>query len=240
MFFEIDDVKRRHSVYFDSSNVWGWIDTPDSNFGYNYLRGVGAALPAFAIGETWKLWRENWKLLRTKYEPPANLKQFSIYCSQIMKMNNFKKGIYNRLQHATLISFFDYGLRWGVYRWCTEGIYRPYAQVDHQFWRRIIPTLFASAVTSVLSVPFEVARACYYGDRTYPKELRKNYTSPLNALLRIPREEGPWYLFRNSFPIIARNFASFSFLCYLYDFMTGITQPFRHGEVATPIVLKTL
>ena len=29
--------------------MWGWIDTPDSHFGYNYLRGVAAALPAFAI-----------------------------------------------------------------------------------------------------------------------------------------------------------------------------------------------
>lgn len=29
MYFEIDDVKRRHSPYFDVYNVHGWIDTPD-------------------------------------------------------------------------------------------------------------------------------------------------------------------------------------------------------------------
>jgi hypothetical protein len=50
-----------------------------------------ASLPAFAVGETWKLFRENFNLLRSKYEPPANLKQFNIYCREVLKMENFRK-----------------------------------------------------------------------------------------------------------------------------------------------------
>lgn len=42
------------------------------------------------MGEIWKLWRESWYLLRTKYEPPANAKQFGIYCREILKMENFR------------------------------------------------------------------------------------------------------------------------------------------------------
>jgi solute carrier family 25 oxoglutarate transporter 11 len=90
--------------------------------------------------------------------------------------------------------------------------------VDVEFWRRIVPTVAASALTCWMSVPFEVARAAYYADRTYPKELQKGYSSIANALLRIPKEEGVNYLFKSAVPIMARNYVAFSFLTYLYDF----------------------
>ena len=50
-------------------------------------------------------------------------------------------------------------------------------------------------------IPFENARRAYYADKTWPMELRRNYRSPINALMRIPFEEGPYYLFRGGFPI---------------------------------------
>src|SRR6266581_4648138 len=60
----------------------------------------------------------------------------------------------------------------------------------------IIPTCWTG-------VPFEMARRAYYADKTWPLELRKGYTSPTNALLRIPFEEGPYYLIKGGFPIAA-------------------------------------
>jgi len=66
-----------------------------------------------------------------------------------------------------------------------------------------------------LGVPFENARRAYYADKTWPLELRKGYTSPTNALLRIPFEEGPYYLFKNSFPLAAHAFTFWvAFLTY--------------------------
>lgn len=59
----------------------------------------------------------------------------------------------------------------------------------------------AFAPTCATSIPFENAKRAYYADRTWPKELRRGYTSPLNALIRIPFEEGPAYLFKGGFPI---------------------------------------
>lgn len=36
MYFEIDDVKRRHSPYYDVYNFMGWVDTPDSSYVWNW------------------------------------------------------------------------------------------------------------------------------------------------------------------------------------------------------------
>jgi hypothetical protein len=74
--------------------------------------------------------------------------------------------------------------------------------------------MFVAALTSPVGVPFEVARMAYYADKTFPKELQRGYTSYFNALWRIPFEEGtknlpfvgPYYLFKNSFPLFSRNF----------------------------------
>lgn len=40
MFFELDDIKRRHSMYSDIYNVGGWVNTPDATFGWMYQRGA--------------------------------------------------------------------------------------------------------------------------------------------------------------------------------------------------------
>jgi hypothetical protein len=49
--------------------------------------------------------------------------------------------------------------------------------------------------------------------------LRRGYTSPTNALLRIPFEEGPGYLFKGGFPIYASQFMFWTTFCTLYTFM---------------------
>jgi len=93
-------------------------------------------------------------------------------------------------------------------------------------------------------VPFENARRAYYGDKTWPLELRKGYTSPINALLRIPFEEGPYYLFKGGLPHVAHQWIFWtgyftfyswmknkSFFMWLYNdfsynFMKGINMGF--------------
>jgi len=44
MFFELDDIKRRHSLYWDIYNTQGFAQTPDSTNSWNYKRGVIAGL----------------------------------------------------------------------------------------------------------------------------------------------------------------------------------------------------
>lgn len=62
--------------------------------------------------------------------------------------------------------------------------------------------MVAVAPTCWTGVPFEMSRRAYFADKTWPIELRKGYSSPTNALLRIPFEEGPYYLFKGGLPII--------------------------------------
>ena len=73
--------------------------------------------------------------------------------------------------------------------------------------------------TAGLTVPFENARRAYYADKTWPVELRRNYTSATNALLRIPFEEGPGYLFRGGFPIVMNQFVFWSMYMTHYMFL---------------------
>lgn len=44
MFLELDETKRRHSLYYNASPGLGWVDTPDSDFSFNYLKATTAAL----------------------------------------------------------------------------------------------------------------------------------------------------------------------------------------------------
>ncbi len=46
MFFELEDVKRRHSLYWDIYNVSGWVKPPDSTLENNYKRGLITGLTA--------------------------------------------------------------------------------------------------------------------------------------------------------------------------------------------------
>jgi len=62
-------------------------------------------------------------------------------------------------------------------------------------------------------------KLAYYADKTFPQELQRGYTSYLNALRRIPFEEGPYFLFKNCFPFLMRNFFQTGTLFYSYDWL---------------------
>jgi len=69
--------------------------------------------------------------------------------------------------------------------------------------------------TSFLTIPFDNARRAYYADKTWPKELQRGYKSPIQALMRIPFEEGPTYLFRGGFPLWTNQvFFWSSYMCF--------------------------
>jgi solute carrier family 25 oxoglutarate transporter 11 len=82
----------------------------------------------------------------------------------------------------------------------------------------LLCSIYAFLPTCYTGVPFETARRAYYADKTWPLELRRNYKSPLQALVRIPFEEGPGYLFRGGFPIAASQFLFWTTFCTIYTF----------------------
>lgn len=73
MFFELENVKRRHSLYWDVHNE-GWTKAPDSTMSWNIKRGIMIGTTASLIQESLTAFLENYKLLLTKYENPTSLK----------------------------------------------------------------------------------------------------------------------------------------------------------------------
>jgi len=63
MYFELDDIKRRHSPYYDVYNAFSWITSPENNMWWNYQRGAIAGVMAAAINET--------QILFTELETPS-------------------------------------------------------------------------------------------------------------------------------------------------------------------------
>ena len=143
-----------------------------------------------------------------------------------------------------MISLFDLGPRFAIWRSMTNGLYRgDELAMNFEYWRGILPTITVAALTSWFSVPFENARAAYYADKTYPSELRKGYKSIFDALRRIPSEEGANYLIKGASPIMARNYCLFSASVFLYDFMRDFFYLLREdahgGDMARPFRIIT-
>lgn len=89
MFFELDNIKRRHNAYWDVYNE-GWTPTPDSTIGWNVKRGMMVGIIAAVFQETFTNFHESYRLLMRKYEPPSNLKEFTTAIRAVFNMDNYK------------------------------------------------------------------------------------------------------------------------------------------------------
>lgn len=86
-------------------------------------------------------------------------------------MENFKKSMKTRTQYALCAGGIDWGSRIAAYRWINNGWQSSWGSFEYAFPRKVPGTMFISALTCWVGVPFEVARMAYYGDKTFPKEL---------------------------------------------------------------------
>jgi solute carrier family 25 (mitochondrial oxoglutarate transporter), member 11 len=69
-----------------------------------------------------------------------------------------------------------------------------------------------------------MAQRAFHADSTFPQELRKGYKSFFDALRRIPIEEGPYYLFKNTFPLWTKHILGPFTLFYSYDWLKDKTS----------------
>lgn len=83
---------------------------------------------------------------------------------------------------------------------------------------RKIPTILAACVaSSPLAVMVEMVQRAYFADKTFPKELQKGYKSFFDAFKRIPFEEGPYYLFKGTFPHYIKHAVGPFIMLFVYD-----------------------
>jgi hypothetical protein len=91
MYFEIDDIKRRHSPYTDPYNVHGWIDLPEYTWKWNWFRGAIAGVSGAMVGGLLDVGYKSFTQMRTKYEPPKSLENVLRYAKGMTQTSAFTK-----------------------------------------------------------------------------------------------------------------------------------------------------
>lgn len=136
--------------------------------------------------------------------------------------------------------------RLAMFRYCNSGWYRSFGTgmwID--YWYDVLSSLQSRSTSTERSPPlfwllflhagsvflsrwlkyyitlyFSLyCQLAYYADKTFPEELRRGYKSYFHALRSIPFQEGPYFLFKNTFPFMARNFFQTATAFYAYDYL---------------------
>ena len=232
MYFEIDDVKRRHSPYFDVYNVHGWINTPDEALSWTWARSVFAGVTGLVANELFAHKYETYKKLRTNFHPPETLAQVFAFNKAIKATENYGSALRHRLGYALLAGSIDVGSRLTAYRWSVGGLYQSFGSVNTESWRRYLPTILSAAATSWILGPMEISRKAFLSDKTFPSELRKGYISALNAFTRMARAN-PYSLFKNTLPSVLCSFTQTTFLFGLFDYLYDLFSPMHREDVTS-------
>lgn len=147
----------------------------------------------------------NSKLLAKYYEPPIDVRQKLTWFKSVTNLQSYRRGRSDARQLALFGAFFDMGLKLALFRQFNSGWQSNFGGFDYSIYRKF-PTFFACfLVSSPFAVLGDMTRRAYLADRTFPAQLQKGYTSYFNALRRIPFEEGPYYLFRNTLPLFIKH-----------------------------------
>ena len=123
-----------------------------------------------------------------------------------------------RLSFSLVAGGGDVAVKLAAWQWIHGGTWSPQDFADSNSFKHLTCAMMAFLPTCWTQIPFDNARRAYYADRTWPVELRRGYSSPLNALLRIPFEEGPLFLFKNGFPLWSSAFVFWTTVCTFYAF----------------------
>lgn len=131
----------------------------------------------------------------------------------------FSDTFYDRITFGLVSGSGDVAVKLAAWQWIYGGTNSPQDFADTNTFKHLTCSIVAFLPTCWTAIPFENARRAYYADKTWPVELRKGYTSPTNALFRIPFEEGLSALFKNGFPIWSSAFVFWTGYCTFYSFI---------------------
>lgn len=135
--------------------------------------------------------------------------------------------------HALMSGPFNLGIRMFMYRSWVSGFYQSAGAVNVDVWRRFFPTIAASLITCWVVAPLEIAKKAFMADQKFPENLRKNYKSSFDALIKLPFQEGPAFLFKNSLPTMMGTFLETFGMFYFTDYFLDFTN-FLHFEAGAP------
>ena len=158
----------------------------------------------------------NIHVMKQFYEWPRTRSEYNIFFKEVFRLPDFWSELSKKLVFGLVAAGGDTAVKLAAFQHIYGGTNSPAEYADYNSFKHLICALMAFLPTAPLTVPFENARRAYYADKTWPKEMRRNYTSPTNALLRLPFEEGGYYLFRGAFPIIMNQWIFWTTYCTFY------------------------
>mmetsp|Transcript_8349 Transcript_8349/g.7414 ORF Transcript_8349/g.7414 Transcript_8349/m.7414 type:complete len:103 (+) Transcript_8349:48-356(+) len=100
MYFELDDINRRHTFYYSTYGAFSYSPTPDNYLGWNWQRGAIAGTLASLATETSQLFSASWELMLSKYEWPKNFSQYKIFFRETMRLDSFRYNLKNKVQYS--------------------------------------------------------------------------------------------------------------------------------------------
>jgi solute carrier family 25 oxoglutarate transporter 11 len=140
-------------------------------------------------------------VLNQYYEWPKTRSQYNIFFKETLRLPDFWKELSKKMVFSMVAAGGDTAVKLSAWQYIYGSTWSPNDYADWNSYKHLICAWMAITPTCWTGIPFENAKRAYYADKTWPAELRRNYTSPTNALLRIPVEEGPYYLMRGGLPI---------------------------------------
>jgi len=140
-------------------------------------------------------------VLNQYYEWPKTRSQYNIFFKETLRLPDFWKELSKKMVFSLVMAGGDTAVKLSAWQYIYGSTWSPNDYADWNSYKHLICAWMAITPTCWTGIPFENAKRAYYADKTWPAELRRNYTSPTNALLRIPVEEGPYYLMRGGLPI---------------------------------------
>lgn len=216
-YFEFDDVKRWHQPYQDPILKGPvWKPAYDNSLWINIRRALYPAAAVALVYEPIKHYINNVKILNGYYEWPKTRSETNIFFREVFRMPNFWSDMAKKMSFAFVHYGGDIGVKMMMWRYIYGGTSSPVEFADWNAFKVLVAAQISFIPTCWTAVPFEMASRAYYADKTWPVELRRGYSSPLNALLRIPFEEGPTYLFKGGSPIAMRDYIFYTFFCGTY------------------------
>lgn len=220
MYFEFDDVRRIHQPYTDNYvrvPIW---KAPTFNSPYlNWKRGMYAMSTGIMCTVPVAHIYGTAQIMNYFYEWPKTRSETNIFWKEVYRVPNFWKDMAKKTMFAHVAAGGDTAVKLAAWQYVFGGTWSPQEFADSNSYKPLICGVLAFGPTCWLTVPFENARRAYYADKTWPLELRRNYTSATQALCRIPFEEGPAYLFKGGFPLALNQFAFWTTYVNFYIFL---------------------
>ena len=158
MFFELEDIQRRHSPYWDLTNVTGWTNATDSTVSWNYQRGLLVGFPVAMFQEYFSALMTNARAMLTKYETPTSFKQWWTLFKETHKLPKFKANATNRFQLATTVAALDIAPKLTFFRLFNSGWMSNYGGFDYNLFRKLPTVFFAALCASPLAVISSVTK----------------------------------------------------------------------------------